>query len=121
MHNARLAKAVSTVPAMGCNKELQEGFIWQLVTKFSDSSFTLETGGTVVTDSLEGLALNLSKEGSLQYSTNEGRCLEIYLNPSSAVSEGSTVVEREPLVLLPSSSLLEGPSVSMSPAPTASS
>ena len=49
------------------------------------------------------------------------RCVEIYLNPSSAVSEGSTVVEREPLVLLPSSSLLEGPSVSMSPAPTASS
>ena len=35
-------------------------------TKFSDSSFTLETGGTVVTDSLEELALNLSKEESFQ-------------------------------------------------------
>ena len=35
-----------------------------VVTKFSDSSFTLETGGTVVTDSLEELALNLSKEES---------------------------------------------------------
>ena len=44
---------------------------WHSVTKFSGSSFTLETGGTVVTDSLEGLALNLFKEGSLQYSTNE--------------------------------------------------
>ena len=32
-----------------------------VVTKFSDSSFTLETGGTVVTDSLEELALNLFK------------------------------------------------------------
>ena len=30
-------------------------------TKFSGSSFTLETGGTVATDSLEELALNLRK------------------------------------------------------------
>ena len=33
-------------------------------TKFSGSSFTLETGGTVVTDSLEELALNLRKGDS---------------------------------------------------------
>ena len=45
----------------------------RLVTKFSGSSFTLETGGTVVTDSLEELALNLSKEESFQYDIEYSR------------------------------------------------
>ena len=80
----------------------------------------------MVTDSLEELALNLSKEGSFQHDIEYipeqmKRCVEINLNPSSAESEGSTVGGREPLVLLPSSLLLEGPTVSMSPAPMSSS
>ena len=75
----------------------------------------------MVTDSLEELALNLSKEGSCNIPEQMKRRVEIYLNPSSAESEGSTVGGREPLVLLLSSLLLEGPTVSMSPAPMSSS
>ena len=64
MHSAVLSKAVSTAPTIQYYMSPEKVNGIYVVTKFSDSSFTLETGGTVVTDSLEELALNLSKEES---------------------------------------------------------
>ena len=59
MRSATLSMVVSTAPTI---QRFRSGSGEKhLVTKFSGSSFTLDTGGTVVTDSLEELALNLFK------------------------------------------------------------